>query len=541
MTARLWHKSYPDAFPHEISTTDCASIRQLFDDAVSKYEDSVAFSSFGAEMSYGEVDRLSRDFAAYLQNGLGLKKGDRIALMAPNTLSFAVAMFGIIRAGGVQVNVNPLYSPTELAHQLKDADTETIVIFSGSTETLAKVLDQTPVKNVIVFGLDDLVNLGLPSPPVAAGLENTTAFSDALAAGAELEFSPPELNQDDLIFLQYTGGTTGLSKGAMLTHGNLVANIRQFQSVDSGMIKDGDEVVMTAIPMYHIFALMVNTLCFFARGAKNILITNPRDMESFVKTWTVSKPSIFTGVNTLFVGLLHTPGFSDIDFSGLKFTMGGGAPVQQAVSQRWKDLTGSYIKEGYGLSETSPVLTVNLLAETEYRVGIGVPVPSTDISLRDDEGNEVAQGEPGELCASGPQVTPGYWRQPEATASSMTEDGYFKTGDIAVMDEDGFFQIVDRKKDMILVSGFNVFPNEIEEAVAAMAGVLESACVGMPSESSGEAVKLFVVKTDGSLTEDSVRSFCRERLSGYKVPKQVVFLDELPKSAVGKILRRELK
>jgi len=320
-----------------------------------------------------------------------------------------------------------------------------------------------------------------------------------------------------------------------------VANILQFQSVDAGMIEDGNEVVITAIPMYHIFALMVNTLSFFRRGAKNVLVTNPRDMESFVKTWAASRPSLFTGVNTLFVGLLHTPGFSDIDFSSLKFTMGGGAPVQKAVSQKWKDLTGSYIKEGYGLSETSPVLTVNLLGVPEYRAGIGIPVPSTDISLRDDDGNEVPQGEPGELCAKGPQVTSGYWRQPEATAASMTDDGYFKTGDIAVMDEDGYFQIVDRKKDMILVSGFNVYPNEIEDAVAHMPGIIESACVGMPSETTGEAVKLFVVKSDDSITEENVRDFCREHLAGYKVPKQVVFLKELPKSAVGKILRRELK
>ena len=293
--------------------------------------------------------------------------------------------------------------------------------------------------------------------------------------------------------------------------------------------------------MYHIFALTVNTLAFFNRGARNVLVTNPRDMESFVTTWAASRPTIFTGVNTLFVGLLHTPGFSDIDFSGLKFTMGGGAPVQKAISERWKELTGSFIKEGYGLSETSPVLTVNLLAVPEYRVGIGVPVPSTDISLRDDDGRVVRQGEAGELCAKGPQVTSGYWRQPEATASSFTEDGFFKTGDIAVMDDDGYFQIVDRKKDMILVSGFNVYPNEIEDAVAAMPGVMESACVGMPSEATGEAVKLFVVKTDEAVTEDSVREFCRQRLAGYKVPKQVVFMDELPKSAVGKILRRELK
>lgn len=541
MKDRPWHKSYVEGIPREIEVAGNDSIGRLFDEAVERYRDNAAFTNFGAELSYGDLDRLSRDFAAYLQNELNIRKGDRVAMMAPNTLVFAVGMFGVIRAGGVQVNVNPLYSATELEHQLKDADVDTIIIFSGSTGTLAEVIDRTPIRNVIVFDLDDLVNRGLPSPPVAAGLDNAVAFTEALARGADRDFDPPQIGRDDLLFLQYTGGTTGLSKGAMLTHENLVANIRQFQSADSGMIEDGKEVVITAIPMYHIFALTVNTLAFFNRGAKNVLVTNPRDMESFVKIWAASNPSIFTGVNTLFVGLLHTPGFSDIDFSSLKFTMGGGAPVQQAISERWKELTGSYIKEGYGLSETSPVLTVNLLAVPEYRVGIGVPLPSTDISLRDDDGNVVAQGEPGELCAKGPQVTSGYWRQPEATADSMTEDGYFKTGDIAVMDEDGYFQIVDRKKDMILVSGFNVYPNEIEDTVAAMPGVMESACVGMPSEATGEAVKLFVVKTDETLTEEQVRDFCRERLAGYKVPKQVVFLDELPKSAVGKILRRELK
>jgi long-chain acyl-CoA synthetase len=307
------------------------------------------------------------------------------------------------------------------------------------------------------------------------------------------------------------------------------------------MIENGSEVVLTAIPMYHIFALMVNTLSFFRWGGKNVLVTDPRQMESFVKTWAATKPSIFTGVNTLYVGLLHTPGFSDIDFSKLKISMGGGAPVQQAISQKWRDLTGRYIKEGYGLSETSPILTVNQLTESEYRTGIGVPLPSTDISLRDDAGQEVPQGQPGELCARGPQIMKGYWRQPEATAEVTTKDGYFKTGDIAVMDEDGYFRIVDRKKDMILVSGFNVFPNEIEEEVAGMPGVLESACVGVPNEATGEAVRLFVVKSDNSISEDDVRNFCRERLAGYKVPKQVEFIDELPKSAVGKILRRELK
>ena len=541
MGGRIWQKSYSEGIPYEIDTSDCNSINELFRDAVESYGGKVAFSSFGSELTYQDVGRLSRNFAAYLQNDLGIKKGDRVAMMAPNTLVFAVGMFGVIRTGAVQVNVNPLYSPRELEHQLKDADVDTIIVFSGSTATLAEVIDRTPVKNVIVFGLDDLVNKGLPSPPVDERLSGTIPFADALALGVDLGLDELPLFQDDLLFLQYTGGTTGLSKGAMLTHGNLLANIAQFEAVDPGLIEKGGEVVITAIPMYHIFALMVNTLAFFKLGGKNVLVANPRDMESFVKTWAASSPTIFTGVNTLYVGLLHTPGFSDIDFSNLKISMGGGAPVQQAVSQKWKDLTGRYIKEGYGLSETSPILTVNQLTQTEYRSGIGLPMPSTDISLRDDDGYEVPQGQSGELCAKGPQIMKGYWRQPEATAEVTTQDGYFKTGDIAVMDEDGYFKIVDRKKDMILVSGFNVFPNEIEEEVAGMPGVLESACIGVPNDASGEAVRLFVVKSDDLVTEDDVRDFCRERLAGYKVPKQVVFIEELPKSAVGKILRRELK
>ena len=541
MAERIWQQIYPPEIPFDIDLSSNGSITELFENSVRTFNDKVAYSSFGAELTFAEVDRLSRDFAAYLQNELGVKKGDRVAMMAPNTLVFAVGMFGVIRAGAVQVNVNPLYSPRELEHQLRDADADTIIIFSGSTATFAEVIEHTPVKNVIVFGLDDLVNLGLPSPLADPRLQDTVLFTDALARGADLEFVKPQQDKEDLLFLQYTGGTTGLSKGAMLTHGNLLANIEQFEAISCGMIDEGEEVVLTAIPMYHIFALMVNTLAFFKLGGKNVLVANPRDMESFVKTWAVTRPSIFTGVNTLYVGLLHTPGFSDIDFSGLKIPMGGGAPVQQAVSQKWKDLTGRYIKEGYGLSETSPVLTVNLLTVPGYRPGIGVPVPSTDISLRDDDGNEVPQGESGELCAKGPQIMSGYWRQPEATAEVMTADGYFKTGDIAVMEPDGYFRIVDRKKDMILVSGFNVFPNEIEEAVAGMPGVIESACVGVPHEATGEAVKLFVVKSDASIDEDDVRAFCRERLAGYKVPKQVLFLEELPKSAVGKILRRELK
>ena len=541
MSDRIWLTSYAEEIPFEIETPAHPSIGKLFSESVEEFDDRVAFRNFGAELTFNQVNRLSRDFGAYLQNELGVKKGDRIAMMAPNSLVFAVGMFGVIRAGGVQVNVNPLYSARELAHQLKDADTDTIIIFSGSTQTLAQVIDQTPVKNVIVFEMDDLVGKGLPSPPIDEHLTKPIRFMETLSRGADMNFLEPDLKPDDLLFLQYTGGTTGLSKGAMLTHGNLLANITQFESVCGSVIQKGEEVVITAIPMYHIFALMVNTLCFFRLGAINELVTNPRDMTSFVKTWSETRPTVFTGVNTLYAGLMHTPGFSDIDFSSLKIAVGGGAPVQEVVSQKWKELTGNYIKEGYGLSETSPILTLSSLQDSGYRRGIGLPLPSTDIALRDDDNREVPLGAPGELCARGPQVMKGYWRQPEATARSMTSDGYFKTGDIAVMDEEGYFSIVDRKKDMILVSGFNVYPNEIEAEAAAIPGVLESACIGVPDEITGEAVKLFVVKSDTKVTEEGVRDFCRERLSAYKVPRQIVFIDELPKSSVGKILRRELK
>jgi long-chain acyl-CoA synthetase len=541
VTKRAWHKSYTPGIPHEIDMSGLRSISHLLHEAVARYGEKPAVTNFGRTLSFADVARLSRDFGAYLQHELGLKKGDRVAMMAPNTLGFVVGMFGVIRAGGVQVNVNPLYSPRELRHQLKDADADTIVIFSGSTPTLAEVIAETPVKNVIVFGLDDLVDRGLPSPPVDERLADPVGLMQALSRGSGLELDEPPLDHEDSLYLQYTGGTTGLSKGAELTHGNLVANILQLEATDTGALVEGEEVMMTAIPMYHIYALMVNTLYSVKRGWHNCLVTDPRDMESFVRTWAAARPTLFTGVNTLFNGLLHTPGFTELDFSGFKLAMGGGAPVQQAVSERWRQVTGGYIKEGYGLSETSPVVTFNPIEEKAYRPGIGLPLPSTDVSLRDDAGNEAPPGEAGELCVKGPQVMRGYWRQPDATAEAMTEDGYLKTGDIAVMDAAGYFRIVDRKKDMILVSGFNVYPNEIEEEAAAMPGVLESACIGVPDAATGEAVKLFVVRKDPALTADDVRGFLRPRLAAYKVPKQVEFLDELPKSAVGKILRRELR
>jgi len=538
---RIWQKHFGDTVPAEINPEAYNSVVEIIDEACKKFADKTAFSNFGKTITYGDVDRLSRNFAAYLQNDLKLEKGARVAVMLPNLIPFPVAMFGILRAGMVQVNVNPLYTPRELEHQLNDADTDTIVIFSGSTPTLAAIAKNTKIKTIITVGLDDLVGAGLPSPAVDESLTGCTAFMDALSAGENAEFTPPALTRDDLIYLQYTGGTTGLSKGAMLSHGNLVANIMMYDAVAGAVTDEGTEIVITALPLYHIFALMVNCLSYFRYGATNVLITNPRDMPGFVKelsNWTFTA---ITGVNTLYNGLLHTPGFGDLDFSGLRVSWGGGSAIQEAVSDKWKQVTGIHIKEGYGLSETSPIVTMNPIALTTFTSTIGIPMPSTDVSLRDDDGNEVGIGEAGELCTKGPQVMRGYWRRDDATAEVMTPDGYFKTGDVAVVDEDGFFKIVDRKKDMILVSGFNVFPNEIESIVATMPGMVECACVGVPDDQSGEAVKLFAVTNDESITADSIREFCKENLTGYKVPKHVAFLEELPKSTVGKILRRELR
>ena len=536
-----WYGQYDAWVPHEIDPDEHSNVVDMLAEASERYSEHTAYSNFGGRKTFAEIDKLSLDFAAYLQNTLGLKKGERVALMAPNMMAFPVAMFGILRAGGVQVNVNPMYTARELEHQLNDADVETIVIFSGSTGTLADVVEKTRIRNVIVVTLDDLVDLGLSSPTADDRLTNAVDFTATIAAGAEMEFQPVAIDGDDLIYLQYTGGTTGVSKGAMLTHRNLVANIMQFQKFAGDYIKYGEEVVITAIPMYHIFALMVNTLSLYYFGGTNVLITDPRDMPAFVKEWSKWEVSIFTGVNTLFNGLLHTTGFADIDFSSLRISVGGGAAVQKAVSDQWRSVTGRHIKEGYGLSETSPILTLNPFAKEDFANSIGVPAPSTDISLRDDDGKEVPQGERGELCAKGPQVMKGYWRREDATAEVMTDDGFFCTGDIATMDEDGFFRIVDRKKDMIIVSGFNVFPNEIEAEVAMMDSVLECACIGVPNEKTGEAVKLFIVKVDDSLTQEQVREHCSGCLTGYKVPRHIVFIEALPKSTVGKILRRELR
>ena len=438
---KSWFTNYPENVAHTVDLSRYSSLTDLLQQTTAKYQKKIAYSNFGAELTFEQVDELSRDFAAFLQNKLSVVKNDRVALMCPNTLCFPIAMWGIIRVGGVQVNVNPMYTPRELEHQLNDAQVDTIIIFSPSTEMLAEILDNTGIKNIITVDLDDLVNKGLPCAAVDKRLTNTFSFTDALAQGKTLSLNEPVLCQDDLLFLQYTGGTTGLSKGAMLSHGNLIANILQYKEFAKAHIDYGNDIVITAIPMYHIFALMANTLSYFSFGAKNVLVTNPRDMASFVEVWKNTPATMFTGVNTLYNGLLHTPGFEEVDFSSLKLCIGGGAAVQQAVADKWRQVTGVKLQEGYGLSETSPILTLNFgsVDHTDDVPGIGVPVPNTDISIRDEMGNSVEQGQPGELCAKGPQVMSGYWNNVAATTECMTNDGYFKTGDVAMLDEHGFF------------------------------------------------------------------------------------------------------
>ena len=462
--------------------------------------------------------------------------------MLPNIAAFPLAMLGIVRAGGVQVNVNPLYAPRELEYQLNDAGAETIVIFNGVSATLAEIIGKTGIRQVISVGAGDGTGAALPGPAPDPRLTDIVPFSQALAQGTALPFAPVPLTGDDLLFLQYTGGTTGLSKGAALSHRNLVANTAQFKAFMGEAIRPGQDVVVTALPLYHIFALMVNFISFFSIGAENWLVPNARDMDSFVDILRQARPTALTGVNTLYGGLSMHPRIGEVDFSRLRLAIGGGAAVMPTTSAKWKALTGRNILEGYGLSETSPVLTLNPPGTEDFSATVGLPFPSTDIKLLGADDKEVAIGEPGEVCAKGPQVMKGYWQKPQANADAFTADGYFRTGDIGVFDATGLLKIVDRKKDMIIVSGFNVFPNEVEAIAAACAGVAECACVGRPDEKTGEAVRLFVAKAAGAtLTEAYVIAHCRRELAAYKVPKEVRFLDALPKSNVGKILRKDLR
>jgi len=543
MSPKHWLAAYGKTIPCEIDPAVYGSVPELLEAAMRRYADKPAFRCFGQTLTYADTGRLSRNFAAYLQGKLGVKKGDRVAVMLPNIPAFPIAMMGIVRAGAVQVNVNPLYTPRELEHQLNDAGAETIVIFNGVSSTLAEIVDKTAVKLVISVAPSDATAAMLPAPDIDARLTNVVSFAAALAQGAALKFTAAALTGDDLLFLQYTGGTTGLYKGAALSHRNLVANTEQFKAFIGDALRPGEDVIVTALPLYHIFALMLNFLAYYSIGAENWLVPNARDIDSLVETLRHARPTAFTGVNTLFGALVMHPKIADVDFSRLRVAIGGGAAVLPTTSAKWKTLTGKDIREGYGLSETSPILTLNPDGTTGgFSATVGLPLPSTDIKLLDGEDNEAPLGEPGEVCAKGPQVMGGYWQKPEANAEAFTADGYFRTGDVGVFDENGLLKIVDRKKDMIIVSGFNVFPNEVEAVAAACSGVVECACVGRPDHKTGEAVRLFVAKAPGAtLTETDLIAHCRRQLSAYKVPKEVRFLDSLPKSNVGKILRKDLR
>ena len=550
---RPWFKSYPQGVPREIDLDEYRSIVSVFDTAVDRFKERPAFSNLGKTLTYAEIETLSRHFAAYLLGELKLKKGDRVAIMMPNCLQYPIAIFGILRAGLTVVNVNPMYTPRELKHQLIDSGASALLVIDNFGKTVQEVVAETPLKQVITTGLGDL--LGFPKGALINfvlkyvkkmvpdyDLPGAVRFKDALTLGRMHKLPEIEMDGDDIAFLQYTGGTTGVAKGAMLTHRNLVANMQQASVWIGGSANPGEELIVTALPLYHIFALTANGLVFMKFGAQNHLITNPRDMPGFVKELSKTPFTAITGVNTLFNGLLNTPGFDQVDFSHLKMTLGGGMAVQRAVAEKWKKVTGVTLVEAYGLTETSPAACINPPDLKDYNGAIGLPIPSTDACLKDDDGNTLTTlGEVGELCIKGPQVMKGYWQRPEETANVIDGDGWLHTGDMAKMDADGFFYIVDRKKDMILVSGFNVYPNEVEDVIAGMDGVLEVAVIGIPDEKSGEAVKAFIVKKDPALSAEQVKAFCRENLTGYKQPRVVEFRTELPKTNVGKILRKELR
>ncbi|MBK7901419.1 MAG: long-chain-fatty-acid--CoA ligase [Azonexus sp.] len=548
---KIWLKSYPAGIPADISTDHCPSLVALVEEACRKYADLTAFISMGRELSYADLDARSREFAGWLQ-GRGLGKGDRVALMMPNLLQYPVALVGALRAGCVVVNCNPLYTPRELEHQLKDSGATAIVIVENFAHTLEQVIARTAVRHVVVTPMGEM--LGFPKGLLvnlvvrhvkklvpAWSLPGAVNFVAALAEGRRAGQKPVALGHDDLAFLQYTGGTTGVSKGAMLSHGNITANVLQAHAWIRPVIRDGQECIVTALPLYHIFALTANCLTFIMVGARNLLIANPRDIPGFIKEWRRYPVSVATGVNTLFNALLNDPDFAKLDFSPMRITLGGGMAVQGAVADRWKAITGGPLLQAYGLTETSPAATINPLDLDGFNGSIGLPIPSTEVSIRDDAGHEVERGQVGEICIRGPQVMKGYWQRPEETAQVMTPDGFLRTGDMGYVDAGGFVFLVDRKKDMILVSGFNVYPNEVEEAVARHPGVRDVAAIGVADDRSGEAVKIFVVKKDPALTAEALIEHCRQELTGYKVPRQVEFRDDLPRTNVGKILRRALK
>ena len=548
---KIWLQRYEAGVPAEIGLSDYQSLVDLFEKSLARFPDRTAFICMGAKITYRQLDRLSRDFAAYLQSVLGLPRGERIAIMLPNVLQYPVCLLGALRGGYVVVNCNPLYKARELEYQLRDCDATTIVILENFARTLMKVARRYPIKHIVMARLGDM--LGAKGPIVnlvvkyvkrvvpSWRLQNVEHFRHAMARGRAAAFTPPAIGQNDLAFLQYTGGTTGVSKGAMLTHGNMLANVVQIHAWVKNHVTEGEELVVTALPLYHIFAMTANCFLFIRLGGTNLLITNPRDISGFIAELAKYPFTILTGVNTLFNALLNHPKFATINFARVKVTLGGGAAVQKGVAERWKHVTGLTLMEGYGLTEASPVAAINPFDVTDYTGAIGLPLPSTDVAIRDDNGVDVPLGERGELCIRGPQVMQGYFNQPDETANVMMADGFLRTGDVAVMDDKGFIRIVDRKKDMILVSGFNVYPNEIEDVMTMHDGIVEAAAIGVPDDKTGEAVKLFVVCRDLSLTPKEIIRHCREFLTGYKVPSQIEFRSELPKTNVGKILRRELR
>ncbi|MEJ2513850.1 MAG: AMP-binding protein [Gammaproteobacteria bacterium] len=550
---KIWLANYPSDVPADIDPDRFPSLREFLEDCFAKYKNLPAFTNMGHSMSYGELDEMSRYFGAWLQKHAGLSKGDRVAVMMPNVLQYAVAVAGILRAGLVVTNVNPLYTPRELEHQLKDAGAKAIVIVENFARTLEKVRNNTPVETVVVTGIGDL----LPTPKRQItnfvvrnvkkmvpewNIPDAVPLRKALKEGKWQSLDRPEITHDDIAFLQYTGGTTGVAKGAMLTHRNIIANLLQARAWLGNTLQEGSAIVLTPLPLYHIFSLTANFFFFTLMGGNNILITNPRDIPGFIGEMKKYPFTFITGVNTLFNALLNDPAIREVDFSHMKVALGGGMAVQRAVAERWKEVTGKPLLEAYGLTETSPAACINPYTNTDYNGSIGLPISSTEASIRDENGNELGLDAVGEICLRGPQVMAGYWNRPEETDKVMLEGRWLRTGDMGRMDKDGYIYIEDRKKDMILVSGFNVYPNEVESVAVTHPAVLEAAAVGLPHEKSGEVVKLYVVKKpDAECSGKELIAFCREHLTGYKVPKEVEFRDELPKTNVGKILRRQLR
>ncbi len=552
MADYAWFQSYPKGIPHTIDPDVYPSLIELFEESVQKFGDLTAYTNLGVSLTYNDVDRLSKNLATYLQAQPGLEKGDRVAIHMPNLLQQPIAFFAVIRAGMVVVNTNPLYTPREMEHQFTDAGAKAIIILTNFAYNLEKVLPNTQINTVITSQLGDMLGAvkgsivnfvvkNVKKMVPSYNLPTAVPFKKALKIGSQSTYTRPDVKGDDIALLQYTGGTTGVAKGAILTHRNMVANMEQNYAWLGNNLKEREEVMITALPLYHIFALTINGLMMFKIGGKSILITNPRDMPAFIKELKKSDFTLITGVNTLFNGLLNQPEFKNINFSKLKLAAGGGMAMQDAVSKSWTKATGSILIEGYGLTECSPVVTNNPLDNTNKIGSIGLPMPSTEIKLIDDDKKTVAQGEVGELCVRGPQVMKGYWQRQDETDNVFMDDGWLLTGDMAIMEADGFFKIVDRKKEMINVSGFNVYPNEIENVIAMMEEVDEVAVVGIPNDKSTEVVKAYIIKKDDSLTVEQIKDFCKENLTGYKVPRQIEFRDELPKSNVGKILRRVLK